>query len=508
MSESISANALDESKAYWMDGECAVQLGDKALVREWRNLPLQSRAELLAILQARTSITNPKANTKAYTGVYRVLKVEDIVVRDRAGGTESLTLRETLASGFEGTSISNELPRLAGDVDVIGTGTTEAANIAHPSGTASIQEESRIVKIRWKDLNKDRLEALQSGRSATTALTLTVGTETKSGPWYLIGRSPGWEEDGSGFYEETWSLDEWHMESKGATGNRKVIVNRYIQGVPKDRVKTVLDAEISAGATYGDQGYTYDQKIYWRELNADIITEVSQAKKAEITAYNAEIDAGATTVIKYGESLYNADLAAYEAYTASAVDGKRKTLSKTVNADGTFSVTATEETVNYQYDSGSYLTREGTVYWWWGVNATAQNYSDVVSTANLTALTDNSLTKRINKYNRIDYVIIKQPLSSTFYYWGESITEDLTRIEREYAHMYNTTDKRERRYYRDVTYTFDLAIKNDYLAAHNFITGGEDGSKIESHGNGRYACFRVTLITPSDWELDETGVNP
>jgi hypothetical protein len=364
MSDANSAIALDESKAYWMDGECIVQLGDKRLVREWRNLPLQSRTELLAVLNARTSVTNPKANTKAYTGVYRVLKVEDIVVRDRAGGTESLTLRETLALGFKGTSLTGELPRLAGDIDIVGSGTTEAANIAHPSGTAAVQEDSRILKIRWGDLNKDALEALQATRTSVTASALTVGTETKTGPWYLIGRSPGWEEDGTGYYEETWSLDEWHMESKGKTGNRKVIVNRYIQGVPKDRVKTVLDAEISAlGATYGGQGYTYDQKIYWRELNADIITEVTQAVKGEIAAYTSDKSDSVTTTEKSGESLYDADLTSYAISTVT--QGHTLKLQKSINGDGTLNavhsdaLAVKQEVV--QYDSEvSYARTEKT----------------------------------------------------------------------------------------------------------------------------------------------------
>jgi len=364
MSDAASAIALDENKAYWMDGEAVVQLGDEVRVREWRNLPLQARSELLAILLARTSVTNPKANTKAYSGVYRVLKVDDIVVRDRNGGTESLTLRETLAKGFEGNALTSELPRLAGDVDVIGSGTTEAANIAHPGGTATVQEESRVVKIRWSDLNKDALEALQATRTTVYAETITVGTETKTGPWYMIGRSPGWEEDGTGYYEETWSLDEWHMESKGKTGNRKVVVNRYIQGVPKNRIKTALDAEITAlGATYGAQGYTYDQKIYWRDMNADIITEVSQAVKGEIANFTSDASDSATVTEKSGESLYSADLSGY--VLEAATQGHMLKLQKSLNADGTINAVksdalAVKQEVS-QYDSEvSYAKTEKT----------------------------------------------------------------------------------------------------------------------------------------------------
>jgi hypothetical protein len=189
-------------------------------------------------------------------------------------------------------------------------------------------------------LNHDSLEAIRTERSEVTAETLTVGTEEKTGPWFLISRKPSWEEDGTGVYEETWSLDEWHMESKGKTGNTKVIVNRYVQNVPKDRIKTVLDAEIAACTGYGTQGYTYEQKLYWRDTYADIITEVTQAVKIEIAAFTAELDDSKTVSEKSGENLYDADIAAYE--TTTAAQGHTIKTQKSRNSDGTINASKTD----------------------------------------------------------------------------------------------------------------------------------------------------------------------
>jgi hypothetical protein len=341
MSDANVSVLLAEEKAFWMDSSHLGLLPDESIVREWRNLNVQTRTECIAHLKSRTTVTNPKAQTKAYAGVYRVLKIEDIVERNKQGGTDSLTIRETLADGYDATLVG-KFPRLAEEADVVGSGTTEAANIAHPGGTAAVQEDWRTITIRWKDLNHDSLEAIRAERTAVTAATLTVGTEAKTGPWFLISRKPSWEDDGTGVYEETWSLDEWHMESKGKTANTKVIVNRYVQNVPKDRVKTVLDAEIAACTGYGTQGYTYEQKLYWRDLYADIITEVTQAVKIEIAAFTAELDDSKTVSEKSGENLYDADIAAYE--TTTAAQGHTIRTQKSRNSDGTINATKIDET--------------------------------------------------------------------------------------------------------------------------------------------------------------------
>lgn len=339
MSDANTSVLLADEKAYWIDSEHLGLLPDENIVREWRNIPLQARTECIAYLKARTTVTNPKTQTKAYSGVFRVLKIEDIVERNRQGGTDSLTLRETLADGYDSTLVGG-FPRLADDTNIVGSGTTEAANIAHPGGTAPVQEDWRTITIRWKDLNHDALETIRAERSAVTAATLTVGTESKTGPWYLISRKPSWEEDGTGTYEEVWALDEWHMESKGKVGNTKVVVSRYVQNVPKDRVKTVLDAEIAACTGYGTQGYTYDQKVYWRDPFADIITEVSQAVKVEIAAFTAELDDSKTVSEKSGENLYDADVAAYEITTAT--QGHTIRTQKSRNSDGTLNASKTD----------------------------------------------------------------------------------------------------------------------------------------------------------------------
>ena len=87
MSDANVSVLLAEEKAFWMDSSHLGLLPDESIVREWRNLNIQTRTECIEFLKIRTTVTNPKAQTKAYSGVWRVLKIEDIVERNKQGGT-------------------------------------------------------------------------------------------------------------------------------------------------------------------------------------------------------------------------------------------------------------------------------------------------------------------------------------------------------------------------------------------------------------------------------------
>jgi hypothetical protein len=394
MSDANLTVLLADEKAYWVDSTHAGLLPDEVVVREWRNLPLQSRIEAVAALKARRTETAPKAQTKAYPGLWRIQKIEDIVVRDKQGGTESLTIRETLAFGLA-TTLVGETPNLIDEIEIPSTVKNHAASPAHSTGTAPVEQNYKTLTLQWDSLDPQKLNSIMAERTALTETAITVGTESHTGPWYLLSRKPSWAEDGSGVYEEKWGLQEWKFEAYGKQGDMDVTATRHIQGVPKDRVKAALDAEITLmGAEYGKAGVSYNQKIYWREDTADIITEATadQAKsdtntsltqksksvvrlvyknattipdadvaaqgvtvrlegritangifdyeketttavKQEVTQFDSEVSAAKTEKTKSGDNLYDADIAGY---AITQTDGKVLKRSHIKNDDGTF----------------------------------------------------------------------------------------------------------------------------------------------------------------------------
>lgn len=284
MTEANILVALDESKAYWDDSEFAGLLPDGTIVREWRNLPVQSRIEILAELRSRRVEANPKAQTKAYAGTYRIQKIEDIVVHNKQGGTDSLTVRETLAFGLATTlDDATQVMRMPEDTDIPGAGTTWPESPAH-TGTSPVESPSRLVTLRWVNIDPNALEAINTAQVDVTASSLIVNGETKTGPWYNTKRHSGQLEDGSGFYEETWSLDATVFESVEAVGDMEITAHRFIQGVPKNLVSATLQSEIAAlGANYRYAGFTYTQKVYWRGETADIMTTSTDTLGKDVT---------------------------------------------------------------------------------------------------------------------------------------------------------------------------------------------------------------------------------
>jgi len=953
---------LAEEKAYWFKNSSVLGLlPDGGLIREWRNIPKAHRDACIAALKARRKETDPKVEGIAHPGLFRIVSVDDVLT------DSGFTLRETLALGMA-TTIDTALnvSRIGEDNANPGAATTQAASTAHPAGTSAIQQPTRAVTLKWVNIDPNALEAIRTLRTDVTAATLTVNSETLTGTWYKTKITTSQDQDGSGIYSEVWALGETAFESVSATGKRALSANRVIINVPKDRVKTVLDAEITAlGATYAVAGYTYTQRVNWSGDTAEITTEASKniamsdtntsatskasttsrtvskdaatipdataaaqgitykvigdinatgdfdyisetdtAVKQEIAEYTAEISAAKTVTEVVGKNLYDTDIDDVNVYEPITIEaGHIKRLEKRVNPDGTFndvvrdeastsqtastdgthsdrhydddaktidavvataasapaadvafttqgtvtnvknapnedgtlrtevettvaktqeigvhnakvsaaetvteksgkqlhdadlydaSVAATQghvvtlekrenndgtfdevlrdalaidqtastdgthsdqhldtleltedtvrhtaataaltdvaystpgtlvetesipnengtfktsakttvskevtlladvvvedkfrqvqadigknifaatvtstfpiakttgevqtrtlaknpngtyqverkrdiavqnvtnaettderkafeastrsvernsdaatipsaqsagtivsvnnkvndynltditidtrtavsaangvafetetevandsvkvstevknatsepdltnvtpaagvitvkrkskndfalwdyesstDTASYQYDSGTYVTRDGTVSWSWGINATSIEYSAALAAISLTNGTDNTLHKTTNKYGLIDYFITKNPYNGGVFTWGESTQIGKTRKSREYAKIFSPAYGRERRWYRDVTYTFSVGIKHSYVDALTYIDGGEDGSSVESHGNGRYAGYRVTSISNGNWLLDETGV--
>jgi hypothetical protein len=416
MSGESIAFLLDEGKAYWFkESNVLGLLPDGSLVREWRNIPVAHRDACIAALKARRKETSPKAQTVAYDGVYRIVRIDDVIANDANGRPHSVTIREVLAKGLATTlSDATLVPHRVGDELMIpGAGTTQAANPAHPSGTGAIQQPYRNVVLRWMNLDPNALDAINTARTDVTQTNLTVNGETVSGSWYNTSRKAGQVEDGSGFYEETWSLSGIAFEAAEAVGDRLEVANRYVQNVPKNLVKTTLDAEIAAiGATYKAAGYTYRQKIRWRDEMADIeisaekvvaksdsntsetsdaattvrdvyrdaasipdadiaiqgvittvrgditsdgkfdyVKEAVTSVKQEIAVHTSIVAYDKTTTEKSGLNLRDADLVGYEPIVAA--QGHVKRLEKRINSDGTYNEIVTDVTSISQTGSGT-----------------------------------------------------------------------------------------------------------------------------------------------------------
>jgi len=394
---------LSEEKAYWFKNSSVLGLlPDGTLIREWRNIPVAHREECLTTLRARRKETNPKVQGQPHTGTYRIVSIDDVLVPDATGRTSSYTIRETLALGLA-TSLTDatQVSRIGGDEGVPGAGTTWAASPAH-TGTSPVQQPVRQLTLKWVNIDPNKLEAIKAERTSVTETNLTVNGETYTGPWYKTKIVTSQDEnDGSGIYSETWSLGETAFESVAAKGDRELSANRVIVNVPKNRVTTVLAAEIAAlGAKYKAAGYTYTQRINWQGETAEISTEATEdyeksdsntsetrkskttvrtvykdtdsipdaptaeqgittkvvgditptgdfeyvkevdtAVKQVVAQFDSEVSAARTAKTKIGENLYDADVSGYE-ITSTA--GKVLKRSHEVNPDGTYRDVVTE----------------------------------------------------------------------------------------------------------------------------------------------------------------------
>lgn len=303
---------LEEGKAYWVDSASMGLLPDKTLVREWRNIPIEHLEECKLLLLSRRKYTDPKTQTKTHTGLYRIQKVEDVVQRDREGRIIYCLLRETLAFGLA-TTLVGETSRMGEGLDLPSTVTNHPISPAHEGATAPVQQDYKTRVIKWVNLDPNSLAAIVAERSGLTATDLVIGGATFTGSWFLLSRKPSIAEDGSGVYEETWGLQEYAFEAYSKKGDMETTASRYIQGVPKSRVKAALDAEVALlGTAYGRAGFTYEQKLYWRNDQADIITESTETPGKTVTK-TSQTDKSKTVsrlIYKHANSIPDADTAA------------------------------------------------------------------------------------------------------------------------------------------------------------------------------------------------------
>jgi hypothetical protein len=433
---------LAEEKAYWFKNSSVLGLlPDGGLIREWRNVPKVHRDAVIANLKARRKETDPKVEGIAHPGLFRIVSVDDVLT------DSGFTIRETLALGMA-TTIDTALnvSRIGEDNANPGAASTWPASPAH-TGTSAIQQPIRACTLKWVNIDPNALEAIRTARSSVTETTLTVNAETLTGPWYKTKIVTTQDVDGSGIYSEVWALGETAFESVAATGDRALSANRVIINVPKDRVATVLNAEIAAlGAKYKAAGYTYTQRVNWSGDTAEITTEASEdyeksdsntsatskasttvrtiykdtssipdaaaaaqgitrkvvgditntgdfeyvaetdtAVKQEIAVHTAEISAAKTITEQVGKNLYDADLTGYEPITVAA--GHIKRLEKRVNPDGTFDDVVRDETSTSQTATDDATSKSDRHY-----DDDAKTIDAVVHTAAIAAVADVAFT--------------------------------------------------------------------------------------------------------------------
>jgi uncharacterized membrane protein len=187
---------------------------------------------------------------------------------------------------------------------------------------------------------------------------------------------------------------------------------------------------------------------------------------------------------------------------ASQTPGVIVTLRKRLNAFLRWDTETTTQTRHDNSLAGALVEKTPTV----------SSLGDVIDgqTAVPTALGANdygSLEYRKDGFGRYVGHRIIRTYTDTYIIWGETTGTSYSHKEDEYAHMYSATAKRVRRYVRTVTFSGTSNIRNSYTAALALYTGSGPGSKIESHGSGRYIVFLITTITRGNWALDETGVS-
>jgi hypothetical protein len=174
-----------------------------------------------------------------------------------------------------------------------------------------------------------------------------------------------------------------------------------------------------------------------------------------------------------------------------------------LNEYAKYDVSTTTRTATLQQFTKSYAHRYGTAYVSWGRNATAQQFSDAITAADLISGStwNNSVVPSINKYGLFDYVIVKEPTSAGHVGIGESgATGTITHYE--FGQVFSTTDNRSVRAKRLVTVAYTLTWHATTGAAYSQISGGYEGSHVFSE-NGLAAAYS-TIVSRGNWVKDET----
>jgi hypothetical protein len=172
-----------------------------------------------------------------------------------------------------------------------------------------------------------------------------------------------------------------------------------------------------------------------------------------------------------------------------------------LNEFNRYDVNTTTRTATYQHLEYSWEDRLGTAYVYWGRNATESEYNSILSTAALTAATNNNISKTTNRFGLIDYVITKQPYGTGTPGIGES-SQSGTSTAIQYGYIYDGTEKRNVRKKRTVSTAWTLSWFTTYSAAFNDAGDGCQGSKVITSG-GLFGSIKTSTPTATAWANDE-----
>jgi hypothetical protein len=172
-----------------------------------------------------------------------------------------------------------------------------------------------------------------------------------------------------------------------------------------------------------------------------------------------------------------------------------------LNEFNRYDVNTTTRTATYQHLEYSWADRLGTAEVYWGRNATSVQYEAMLSTANLTAATNNNISKMENRFGLIDYVITKQPYGTGTPGIGES-SQSGTSTAIQYGYIYDGTEKRNVRKKRTVSTAWTLSWFTTYSAAFNDAGDGCQGSRIITSG-GLFGSIKTSIPTATTWDNDE-----
>lgn len=155
--------------------------------------------------------------------------------------------------------------------------------------------------------------------------------------------------------------------------------------------------------------------------------------------------------------------------------------------NGKFRTSLSVDTGKAQQASGSYITKEGTVYWWWGHNVKKTDYDNLVASITFTDATNNRQHWQWNDYGLVDYTITKSPYDGSTFLWAESI--DIQRDEYwiEHGHIYDTYRDRNVYAWRKMTQHYHLCVKHNWRDAHAYASNSSYHNRhptVENHGRG------------------------
>jgi hypothetical protein len=388
----------------------------------------------------------------------------------------------------------------------------EEKAILHPEGDTQDPAGNRILKRYWPGLLEEEIDiarafilkwtSVKNYTSDTSPAAATVsdpmvngrkiagtfrgGPVTKELMEELDQRSPA-----------RWKLSQQlgqfaDMTASGDGQSDSVTRDAFVTTRTQERTGQVVPLPDSAATpqTPGKIVGVANQKDKWGLYQTRKTTEESEAHapvggSKTITAFDVE------------ETVEDENLVSEPVLPSSQQDGIIQSIGKRLNRFLRWEKTARTVTGKKVQDSGSFVTSDGTTYWWVGRNCTQAEVDTVKALVGLTdtGYSISGLPERRNKFNLFDYEIVKSPYRGGGGGGVKAFEETWTHYELQ------TDDEGGRVRQRFLKYTCGMKQTPDQTAARNFIHQ-KDNTNFGARGKwGFYAEYKQ-LEEIGEWAYD------